>query len=303
MAFHRLHRLVTLILPLALTLGGASFAQAQSLQNSTDSDAAGNLFAPAASSGGPALDSVIIRGGGLIATFGSGLRLDVANGQQGTNISFENDLGFTHTHATYFFDGEWRIGGRHRLFASYVQVKRDATKAGISQPITIGNTTFQIGANVQAFIDTSYLSFDYGLALMNRRNAEIVATIGLSSVKVHTGAGLELQATTGGSVSRSLTSDAQDRVSYPVPGVQMNFRVHQHLAIVGYTRFIKATLEGVTESSLDGRYGADFPLSSHLGVGAGYYFNRTVQEGSREQFTGKLTYSFHGPQIYGMVQF
>ena len=53
-------------------------------------------------------DSFVIRGGGLVASFGSDLRLDVTNGERGTTISFENDLGFTHTHGTYFFEGGWR---------------------------------------------------------------------------------------------------------------------------------------------------------------------------------------------------
>jgi hypothetical protein len=68
-------------------------------------------------------------------------------------------------------------------------------------------------------------------------------------------------------------------------------------------RFIQATLGGVKQGSTDGRFGADFPLSNHLGFGAAYYFNRVKQEGSRDSFTGKLRYRFSGPQVYGMVHF
>ena len=182
-------------------------------------------------------------------------------------------------------------------------MKRDATKAGISKPITIGDTTFQIGANIQAFIDTSYLAFDYGLALLNKPDAEIVATIGISSVKVHTGAGLELQATTGGSVSRSLSSNAQDTVIFPVPGVQFAFKPHKAVEFTGYTRFIKATLEGVTESSWDGRFGVELPLGRYVGFGGAHYWNRVIEKGSRDTFTGELHYRFSGPQIYFLAHF
>ncbi len=279
MASRRLRALLLLILPLALLLGGATRVFAQEK-----------------------LDSLVIRGGGLVADFSSNLRLDANNGL-GTDISFENDLGFTRWRTSWFVDGEWRIKGRHRLYGSFVDLKRDATKAGISQPITIGGTTFQIGANVQAFIDTSYLAFDYGLALLNKPDAEIVATIGISSVKVHTGVGLELQATTGASVSRSLTSNAQDTVIFPVPGVQFAFRPHKVVEFTGYTRFIKATLEGVTESSWDGRFGLELALAHHVGFGGAYYWNRVVEKGSRESFTGELHYRFNGPQFYARVHF
>jgi hypothetical protein len=256
-----------------------------------------------AQSSAPAADAIVIRGGGLIADFNSGIRLDVSGGQLGTDISFENDLGFTKTTGSWFIDGSWHIGGRHYLYATFVDTRRDSTKTGISEPITIGDTTFQVGATVQAFVDNSYLSIDYGFGLTKNPKAEFVFTIGLSSVKVHTGFGLEATATTGGSVSRSLAKDAHDRSIFPSPGVQFTSRVHPHVILQGYVRYIQATLGGVKQGSTDGRFGADFPLSSHVGFGAAYYFNRVKQEGSRDTFTGKLRYRFSGPQLYGLVHF
>ncbi len=247
-------------------------------------------------------DSIVIRGGGLVADFNSGLRLDRSGGQ-GTDISLENDLGFAKTTGSWFIDGSWHIGGRHHLYVSFVDTKRDATKAGISEPITIGDTTFQIGATVQAFIDNNYLTFDYGFGLTKNPKAEFVFTIGLASVKVHTGAGLQVATTTGGSVSRSLTTNAEDRSIFPVPGLQFNSRLSPHVNLTGYVRFIQATLGGVKQGSADGRFGVDFPLSGHLGFGGAYYFNRVKQEGSKDSFDGKLRYRFSGPQLYGLVHF
>jgi hypothetical protein len=250
----------------------------------------------------PRPDSLVIRAGGLVADFNSGLRLDRTGGR-GTDISLENDLGFTKTTGSWFIDGTWHIKGRHHLYVSFVDTKRDTTKAGISQPITIGDSTFQIGAMVQAFVDNNYLSFDYGFGLTKNPKAEFVFTIGISSVKVHTGAGLQVATTTGGSVSRSLTTDAEDRSIFPVPGLQFSSRLHPHVSLTGYIRYIQATLGGIKQGSVDGRFGADFPLSGHLGFGAAYYFNRVKQEGSKDTFNGKLRYRFSGPQLYGLVHF
>jgi hypothetical protein len=250
----------------------------------------------------PDSDSIVIRGGGLIADYNSGLRLDVT-GQTGTTISFENDLGFTRTTGSWFVDGAWHIGGRHHLYVSFLDTKRSAMKSGISEPITIGGTTFQIGANIQSFIDNNYLSFDYGFGLTKNPKAEFVFTIGISTVKIHTGVGLEATATTGGSVSRSLTTNAEDRVIFPSPGLQFRSKLHPHVTLQGYVRYIQATLGGVKQGSTDGRFGADFPLSNHVGFGAAYYFNRVKQDGSRDTFSGSLRYRFSGPQLYGMVHF
>jgi len=257
---------------------------------------------PAGAGSSSAFPSFIVRAGGLVADFGSNIRLD-RDGGSGTDINFEDDLGFTKWRTVWFIDGQWRMTDRHRLYASFVEVKRDAQKLNISRPITVGDTTFQIGSNVQAFIDNSYLAFDYGFALVKNQKADIVATIGISSVKVHTGFGIQLQSTTGGSISRSLTSDAEDRVIFPVPGVQFAFKPGKVVAITGYTRFIKATLEGITESSWDGRAGVELPLGRHLGFGAAYYWNRVSEEGSKDTLKGKLKYNFNGPQFYGLVHF
>src|SRR5262249_19925489 len=146
--------------------------------------------APAfAQSSAPPSDSFVMRGGGLIADFNSGLRID-GTGGRGTDISLENDLGFTKNTGLWFIDAGWHITGRHHLYFNFPDTKRDTTKAGISQPITIGNTTFQVGATLQSFIDNNYLSFDYGFGLTKNPKAEFVFTIGISSVRVHTGAGL-----------------------------------------------------------------------------------------------------------------
>jgi hypothetical protein len=304
------HRPALFALSMALLLSGATRALAQSTETSLNTDASvksddanAAAAAPAANAAFPNWNSLFIRSGGLVASFNSNLRLDVKNTSTGTSVSFENDLGFTRTTGKWFIDGEWRIAGRHRLYASFVQVKRDATRSGISQPITIGGTTFQIGANLQAFIDTSYLSFDYGFALVKNARTDVAATFGVSTVRVHTGAGLQVQTTTSGSIPRTLQTDSHDRSIFPTPGVQVRIRVAPKVTIEGYARYIKATLQGLTQSSTDGRAGAEFPLFSHLGFGADYYFNHVAQEGSRQSFTGKLTYSFHGPQIYGLLYF
>jgi hypothetical protein len=251
----------------------------------------------------PDSDSIVIRGGGLIADYNSGLRLDLSGGQLGTDLSFENDLGFTRTTGSWFVDGAWHIGGRHHLYVNFVDTKRSAMKSGISEPITIGGTTFQIGANIQSFIDNNYLSIDYGFGLTKNPKATFVFTIGISSVKVHTGVGLEATATSGGSVSRSLTTDAEDRSIFPVPGVQFTSKLHPHVTLQGYVRFIQATLGGIKQGSVDGRFGADFPLSNHVGFGAAYYFNRVKEEGMKDTLNGMLRYRFSGPQLYGMVHF
>lgn len=279
--FVRVH-LVTLIAAALLVCAGVTSAYAQATSDS---------------------DSIVIRAGGLVADFNSGLRLDVSGGQLGTDLSFENDLGFTRTTGSWFVDGAWHIGGRHHLYVDFVDTKRSATKAGISEPITIGDTTFQVGANIQSFIDNSYLSIDYGFGLTKNPKATFVFTIGISSVKVHTGAGLEATVTSGQSVSRSLSTNAEDRSIFPSPGLQFASKINPHVTLQGYVRFIQATLGGIKQGSTDGRFGADFPLSDHLGLGAAYYFNRVKQEGSRDSFTGKLRYRFSGPQIYGMVHF
>jgi len=282
-----LHKLVRIRVLAAvaglLVFAGATTAHAQSTAPASD-------------------DSFVVRGGGLVALFNSGLRLDGKTGQ-GTDVSFERDLGFTKTTTAWFFDGSWHIGGRHHLYFDFIDTKRDASKAGISQPITIGDTTFQIGANIQAFIDNNYLSIDYGFGLTKNPKAEFVFTFGISSVKVHTGAGLQVATTTGGSVSRSLTSNAEDRSIFPVPGLQFKSRVSPHVHLIGDIRYIQATLSGIKQGSVDGRFGADFPLASHVGFGAAYYFNRVKEEGSKDSFTGKLRYRFNGPQFYGLVHF
>ena len=57
-----------------------------------------------ASQGDAPWDTFVLRGGALVAVFGSDLRIDSANGL-GTVIDLENDLGFTKDETTFFING------------------------------------------------------------------------------------------------------------------------------------------------------------------------------------------------------
>src|SRR5262249_39191011 len=78
-------------------------------------------------------DSFVVRGGGLVALFNSGLRLDRKTAL-GTDIGFERELGFTKTTTAWFVDASWHISGRHHLYSNFIAPRRDASKAAISQP-------------------------------------------------------------------------------------------------------------------------------------------------------------------------
>jgi hypothetical protein len=248
-------------------------------------------------------ESVVIRTGGLVADVGSDLKVDLSATQHGTTVSLEDDLGFRPRTDTWFVDGLWRVSRHNRIFGSFVRVSRDRSHALIDHPITIGGTTFQPQATVDSFLDTSYFSVDYGYAFLMTPAAEIVGRVGITAILIHTGAGLSTGASASGSVSRVLAQDSKSTTTFPVPGIYVAVHPVPRVNVNGYWRYIKATIDNVTEGSSEANAGVDVKVWRGLGAGASYYYNHVSEERSSDQFTGRVRYTFKGPQIYGFVAF
>jgi hypothetical protein len=137
---------------------------------------------------------VTLRGGTLIASFGSTIRLDADSSRLGTSIDLEDDLGLSSSETTFFVDGVWRISRRSQVQVSYENADRIVSKSILDRTITVRNSTFEAGAALDTFLDTRFLTFAYGYAIVATPRLEVGATIGVTALRIATGVGLSVTA-------------------------------------------------------------------------------------------------------------
>jgi hypothetical protein len=260
-------------------------------------------ISPSTAEAQDAWPSFVARTGTLIAGIGSDVRIDSSVGNTGTSIDLENQLGFASQSTTFFVDGVWRISRRNQLRVNYEGVRRDVSRAVISNPISFGDRTFTANAQVDAFLDTFYISGDYGFAFVANPQVELGVSIGLTVIKIHTGIEVSAGVSGGTSVSRDLSDNTQFTVPVPLPGVFFSVRPHPRVTIQATTRIIKATISDITASLIEAQAGADVRLAGPLGVGGAYYFNRQIIERNGTLTDGRVEYRFNGPQAYVTLSF
>ena len=135
-------------------------------------------------------------GGAQFADFTTDVQLDASATVLGSSVDFERDLDFDNRSSMGWAGGLWRISKRNQLTVGYVYVGRDVVQRQLQRSIRFGNETFDVNANVDAFINTWYLSASYRFAIVATPVVELGASIGITAINLSTGIQLS------GSVSR-----------------------------------------------------------------------------------------------------
>jgi opacity protein-like surface antigen len=105
------------------------------------------------------------------------------------------------------------------------------------------------------------------------------------------------------SVSRTLTQDSKSTTAFPVPGVSVALHPNPRVTLNGFVRYIKATLGDTTEGSSEANAGVEVKVWRNVAAGVSYYYNHVSEERTSDQFTGRVRYTFKGPQIYAVFGF
>jgi hypothetical protein len=245
--------------------------------------------------------SLVIRAGGLIADVASQIRVNTSLGELGTDIDLEDDLGFASNESVAFVEGAWRISRRNQLQADYVNIHREVANVRPGRTITFRDTTYTVNSTIDSFLDTWYLSVNYGFAFIANPKAEVGVTIGATLMRINTGIGLSVG--NNDDVSRDLADNAEFSAPIPLPGVFTNLRPHPRVGLDGSFRLIGASIDKFDGLMWQAKFGGDVTLIPHLALGAAYYFNNSHLDRDGRAFDGRIEYDFQGPQVYGSVSF
>src|SRR5687767_9145154 len=99
-----------------------------------------------------------ITGGTSAANFDTNARIDPeTTGEQGTVVSFENDLGLEDSRTLQRFSAQWRPFARHELAASFFSAPRDGVEQ-IDREIVFRNEVYRAQALVTTEFDLDYRS-------------------------------------------------------------------------------------------------------------------------------------------------
>lgn len=222
------------------------------------------------------------------------VRLDSRNGQVGTTISFEQNLGLEDTKTIPAAGMSWRFAKKHRLRFDYFVLNRSAASITTSE-IRFGDQVFQIALPISSFFDTSVYSLSYSYSVLFNEKAEIGLLAGLSVQDI----GIGLKSNQELSIIEEETG-----VTAPLPsfGVTGAYAINDRWSLRGGVGYFALDLSLSDEENLGGQIvnleaSIEFAAFENLSFDLRYaYFDLSTSfEGLGR--VSEINYRYHGPKL------
>ena len=242
--------------------------------------------------------------GGLIALFDSEVLFGL-EGAGNATINGEDLLGLDSSLAVFRVDAFYRPGKsrRNQLDFTYGSYDRDGS-ATLSRELTIGDTTYPIGAHVKSVLDFDLIRGSYSYAFFQNNVARIALGLGVYAVPLNYGLSIE---TSGG---RSVVDGGDTTLPLPTIAFRAEVRLYKKLFLKGAADGMYLEISDFKGSMVDLNLDLEYRAWKHVGFGLGYNFvsaNVEAQNAHSDypgaDFVGEVTVRFSGLLLYGKVSF
>ena len=197
--------------------------------------------------------------GAFITDRGSEARLDVVDGENGTVVDLENDLGADKSDTVFRLDGFYRFNNKHRIDFSVFDLSQTATMQ-IDKEINWQGTIFPVGATVDSDIEFEVYKLAYTYSIMRRENGYLGLSAGLYIADI--GAHLSAEGIAeneGGAVTAPL----------PVIGLRGEYQFAEKWKFRASGEFFSLSYEGYDGTLTDFYAGVDDQLMENMAIGVG----------------------------------
>lgn len=218
------------------------------------------------------------------------IQVGVTNGDPGTPIDFQKDLGFTKDIATYFASFQWRISRRSLLNLGYYDIRMNSNHV-LQKDIEFKGETYPINSPVYSFFNTAIYQFSYGYALVSKPKYELGLMVGTHLLVSNVG--LSLNAINGGTASQNFAINA------PLPdlGIWGGYDFNSRLAVNLNVDYLTLTIGDNSGTLFAYNLFFLYRLVDQLDLTLGFSgLNFKVVE-TRKDFTGILQWGYNGPSL------
>ena len=205
----------------------------------------------------PSLTSVILN---------TDIRVDASNGDFGTTIDAEDDLGLATVKLQPRIDARLRLGRKHELEGGF-QLAQRTGETVLQRDIEFADTTFDVGANLKSALNTNLLFLNYRYAIVATDRTQAGVGVGLGALFFSTK--IDALSSSGNSVSYS----ASKSLTTPVGslGLYGRFLIGSRWWAETDLRLIKLKVDRFDvrylEANLAGRYYLSRTVGLELGGG------------------------------------
>ncbi|MEN2398778.1 hypothetical protein GKZ90_0003285 [Flavobacterium sp. MC2016-06] len=232
-----------------------------------------------------------VTAGGFFPLNNTQIQVGQTNGNPGTLIDFENDLGFSKSSTSFMGALEWRISRRSRLDFEFFSLNRSATKT-LEKQIVFGDNTYDINARVTAFFDVQIARIAYGYAFLSKPKYEAGLLIGAHVL--FGDVGLRVDAN-----QASLEKRTNFNFTAPLPdmGIWGEFVLGKRFGLYANVNYLAAKIDNISGRIISYNLSLLYNIYDNLSVNAGYTGLNFRVDDEKERLSGYLKWGYNGPSV------
>jgi hypothetical protein len=237
-----------------------------------------------------------ISAGGFIPTNNTNVKVGNSSGG-GSDIDFENDLGFTSSTTTFIAGGEWRASKRSRFNFNYYNINRSATHT-LQKDIQFADTTYHANATIQAFFNTAIYQVSYGYALLSKPKYELGLMVGAHLVDFSVGLGV---VSSIGSVSGN--KDFNTTAPLPDLGIWGGYAFSDHFAFNGAFSYLSLAVDNVKGQIVSYNASITYKAAETFSLALGYTGLNFDVDATTDKLHGAIKWGYNGPSFTANFSF
>lgn len=226
------------------------------------------------------------------------IQVGTNNGQIGTEIDLEDDLGFSKSSASFIGTFDWRISRRSRLGFEYFVLDRSSSKT-LQRDITFGDHTYSINTRVSAFFDVQIARIAYGYALLSKPKYEAGLLIGAHVLF----ADLGLRVETANEQVAEFRNNFAFTAPLPDVGIWGEFVLGKRFGLYVNANYLALKIEDIDGRIVSYNLSLLYNVHKNFSLSAGYTGLNFKIDAVEERLNGYLKWGYNGPTLSAVYTF
>lgn len=219
------------------------------------------------------------------------------NGNHGTEIDLEDDLGFSKSSTSFMGTFDWRISRRSRLGFEFFALDRSSTKT-LEKEIDFGEHTYNINTRVTALFDVQIARIAYGYAFLSKPKYEVGLLIGTHVLF----ADLALRVD-----ANQASLEYRDSFNFTAPlpdvGVWGEFVLAKRWGLYANANYFAIKIDNIDGRIVSYNLAISYNVHQNFSLTAGYTGLNFKVDAIKERLNGDLKWGYNGPTITAAYAF
>jgi hypothetical protein len=223
------------------------------------------------------------------------IRLDGSVGDTGTEVDWGKTFG-DNEQTRFRLDGLWRITDRHHMRLMFTDYTHKKTRT-LGEDIQWGDDLILASSSVKSQLGFQIAEAAYEYAIKHNENMELALSAGVHYTSFVAKLKVNVD-TTGGSGGAELGGKASVGAPLPVFGGHGLWHLGKNFYADAQVQWFALSMGGYDGSILNYRGAVYWQPKKWGGIGVGYDSFNVDLKVKKDKFTGKMDWTYQGPQLF-----